>query len=141
LSARDSTVRDKILHILLADDNAVNLKLALRLLEKQGYCVTVATNGREVLAAHDREEFDLVLMDVQMPEMDGFEATTAIRAREIRTGRHLPIIAMTAHAMQGDHERCLSAGMDDYISKPIDSKELFESIANKIGVAHTVVAG
>jgi PAS domain S-box-containing protein len=141
LSARDSTVRDKILHILLADDNAVNLKLALRLLEKQGYCVTVATNGREVLAAHDREEFDLVLMDVQMPEMDGFEATTAIRAREICTGRHLPIIAMTAHAMQGDHERCLSAGMDDYISKPIDSKELFESIASKIGVAHTVVAG
>jgi CheY-like chemotaxis protein len=95
-------------------------------LEKQGHHVTVAPNGHEALAALDRESFDAVLMDVQMPEMDGFETTAAIRARERDTGRHLPIIAMTAHAMQGDRERCLAAGMDSYISKPIKARELIE---------------
>jgi two-component system sensor histidine kinase/response regulator len=88
--------------------------------------VTVASDGREALAALDRESFDVVLMDVQMPEMDGFETTAAIRAQERDTGRHLPIIAMTAHAMQGDRERCLAAGMDNYISKPIKARELIE---------------
>jgi len=116
------------LRILLAEDNAVNQKLASRLLEKGGYTVVVTANGREALEALGRQEFDLVLMDVQMPEMDGFAATAAIRAEEDRKGTHIPIIAMTAHAMTGDRERCLAAGMDGYISKPIQAKELFEAI-------------
>ncbi len=112
------------LHVLLAEDNAVNQRLAVRLLEKHGHRVTLTTNGREALAALDQENFDVVLMDVQMPEMDGFEATAAIRVREQSSGRHLPILAMTAHAMRGDQERCLAAGMDGYISKPIRVQEL-----------------
>jgi len=119
----------KKLRVLLAEDNAVNQKLATRLLEKHGHNVTVTANGREALAALDRENFDLVLMDVQMPEMDGFEATAAIRAREQHTGGHLPIIAMTAHAMQGDKERCLTAGMDSYISKPIKAQQLIDLLS------------
>ena len=115
------------LHVLLAEDNAVNQKLAARLLEKHGHQVTVTANGREALAALDQENFDVVLMDVQMPEMDGFEATAAIRVREESTGRHLPIIAMTAHAMQGDQERCLAAGMDGYIAKPIKAQRIDRS--------------
>ena len=100
----------------------------MRLLEKQGHTVTVAGNGKEALAALDKEAFDLVLMDVQMPEMDGFEATAAIRRQEQATGQHLPIIAMTAHAMKGDRERCLAAGMDGYISKPFHARELAAAI-------------
>ena len=96
--------------------------------------MTVTANGREALAALDRENFDVVLMDVQMPEMDGFDATAAIRAREQDTGRHLPIIAMTAHAMQGDRERCLAAGMDGYIAKPIQARELID-LLEKFSVA------
>jgi signal transduction histidine kinase/DNA-binding response OmpR family regulator len=114
------------LRVLLAEDNAVNQKLASRLLERRGHAVTVAANGREALAALDEENFDLVLMDVQMPEMDGFEATTAIRAREQTTGHRLTIIAMTAHAMQGDREQCLAAGMDGYLAKPINAQELYD---------------
>jgi PAS domain S-box-containing protein len=116
------------LHILLAEDNPVNQKLAERLLEKRGHTVVVAGNGREALAALAAQFFDLVLMDVQMPEVGGFEATAAIRDGEKNTGKHLPIIAMTAHAMLGDRERCLAAGMDSYISKPIHAAELFEII-------------
>lgn len=112
------------LRILLAEDNAVNQKLASRLLEKQGHNVVIAANGRQALAQLETEGFDLVLMDVQMPEMDGFEATTTIRKMEETTGTHLPIVAMTAHAMQGDKERCLAAGMDGYLSKPLNLKEL-----------------
>jgi len=114
------------LHILMAEDNPVNQKLVVRMLEKRGHTVVVAGNGKEALAAMEKERFDLVLMDVQMPEMDGFEAIAAIRKQEKLTGKHLPIVAMTAHAMKGDRERCLEAGMDDYISKPIRSDELFE---------------
>jgi len=112
------------LRILLVEDNAVNQVLALRLLEKRGHTVAVAGNGKEALTALEKQSFDLVLMDVQMPEMDGFEATIAIREKEKTSGNHVPIIAMTAHAMVGDKERCLEAGMDDYISKPIRPEEL-----------------
>jgi CheY-like chemotaxis protein len=114
------------LHVLLAEDNAVNQKIACRFLEKAGHHVTLASHGRQALAAIERENFDVVLMDVQMPEMDGFEATAAIRAQERDTGKRLPIIAMTAHAMAGDRERCLAAGMDNYIAKPISARELIE---------------
>ena len=114
--------------ILLAEDNEVNQKLAVRILEKRGYTVTVANNGREALAALERQNFDLMLMDVQMPEMGGFEATAAIRERERRTQTHLPIVAMTAHAMKGDRERCLEAGMDGYVTKPIQPELLFDTI-------------
>jgi signal transduction histidine kinase/DNA-binding response OmpR family regulator len=117
------------LRVLLVEDNAVNQRLASRLLEKRGYDVTVTGNGCEALAALDKEEFDIALMDVQMPEMDGLEATAAIRAREKATGRHLRIIAMTAHAMEGDREQCLAAGMDDYISKPIKAQQLYDLLA------------
>ena len=116
------------LRILLAEDNPVNQKLAVRLLDKQGFDVLVRGNGRQALEASDLERFDLILMDVQMPEMDGLQATAQIRERERRTGQHVPIIAMTAHAMQGDRERFLAAGMDDYISKPIKPQELYSLI-------------
>jgi PAS domain S-box-containing protein len=119
--------------ILLAEDNAVNQTLALRLLEKRGYIVSIACNGREAVAALEKETFDVVLMDIQMPEMDGFEATATIRERERPTGRHTPIVAMTAHALKGDEERCLSAGMDAYISKPIRTNELFSTIKKVLG--------
>jgi signal transduction histidine kinase/DNA-binding response OmpR family regulator len=115
--------------ILLAEDNPVNQYFALRLLQKRGYEVVLAGSGREVLAALEKQTFDLILMDVQMPEMDGFEATAAIREKEKATGTHVPIVAMTAHAMAGDRERCLAAGMDNYVSKPIRSQELFAAIA------------
>ncbi|MBZ5592452.1 MAG: response regulator [Acidobacteriia bacterium] len=121
-------VRMRPLRILLADDNTVNQKVAVRLLEKHGHEVVVTENGREVLAALAEQCFDLVLMDVQMPEMDGLEATAVIRETERRTGAHLPIVAMTAHAMKGDEERCLNAGMDDYVSKPITPSELFAAV-------------
>jgi two-component system sensor histidine kinase/response regulator len=116
------------LRILLAEDNAVNQMLALRLLEKRGHTTVLANNGKEAVEALRERAFDLVLMDVQMPEMSGFEATARIRAYEKPNGRHTPIIAMTAHAMTGDRERCLEAGMDGYISKPISPQELFEII-------------
>jgi len=112
------------LRILLAEDNTVNQKLAVRLLQKWGHAVSVADNGHEALQRVEDEAFDVVLMDVQMPQLDGLAATAAIRAREQYTGTHLPIIAMTAHAMKGDRERCLAAGMDDYVSKPLKTAEL-----------------
>jgi PAS domain S-box-containing protein len=115
------------LRILLAEDNPVNQKLALRLLEKAGHAVVVVVTGREALAAVEREPFDLVLMDVQMPEMDGLEATAALRRRE-GAARRLPIIAMTACALKEDRERCLAAGMDAYVAKPIHRDELFRAI-------------
>lgn len=114
------------LSILLAEDNVVNQKVALRFLQKQGHRVVVAGNGKEALRILNEQPFDVVLMDVQMPEMSGFEATACIRAAEQGTSRHIPIIAMTAHAMKGDRERCLAAGMDDYLAKPIDAQDLAE---------------
>jgi len=125
---RAAALGDGRLRILLAEDNRVNQLLAVRLLEKRGHEVTVVNNGREALEALDREIFDLVLMDMQMPEMDGFEATASIRRLEQATGRHMPIIAMTAHAMKGDEEKCLEAGLDGYLSKPIDPDRLYETV-------------
>ena len=102
--------------------------LVLCLLEKRGHRVVPARNGKDALAALESQQFDLVLMDVQMPEMDGFDATKLIRSGEQKSGRHIPIIAMTAHAMKGDQERCLEAGMDAYVTKPVQSKGLLETI-------------
>jgi CheY-like chemotaxis protein len=121
------------LHLLVADDNSVNQRLTTSLLERRGHRVTVVSNGKEALAALDRQPFDAVLMDVQMPEMGGFEATAAIRTRERGTGAHLPIIAMTAHAMKGDRERCVEAGMDEYVTKPLDSRRLCQ-VVEHIGI-------
>jgi CheY-like chemotaxis protein len=124
-SLREARSRSRV---LLVEDNMVNQTLAVRLLEKRGYIVSAAGDGRQAVTTLEKEEFDVVLMDVQMPEMDGFEATAAIREREQSTGRHIPIIAMTAHALKGDEDRCLAAGMDAYISKPIRTNELFATI-------------
>jgi len=126
-------VAQRPLRILVAEDNPVNQRVTLYVLQKAGHSALAVGNGKEALTALQRETIDVVLMDVQMPEMDGFEATAAIRAEEARTGRHLPIVAMTAHAMKGDRERCVQAGMDDYVSKPIQSAELLR-------VIHSVMA-
>jgi signal transduction histidine kinase/CheY-like chemotaxis protein len=116
------------LRVLLAEDNAVNQKLAVRILEKHGHRVTVAANGRQAVEALSRDQFDAILMDVQMPEMSGLEATAEIRRSERGSQRHIPIIAMTAHAMKGDREQCLQCGMDAYLSKPIRPQELLETL-------------
>lgn len=118
------------LNILLAEDNPVNQKLAVKILEKMGHTISVASNGIEVLDILENDHFQMILMDVQMPVMDGFEATKAIRDKEKLTGGHLPIVAMTAHAMIGDKEKCLAVGMDGYVSKPINPNELSSVIEN-----------
>jgi PAS domain S-box-containing protein len=118
------------IRVLLVEDNAVNRMLAQRLLQKRGFEVSIAVDGREAIQATQSAEFDLILMDIQMPEMDGFEATAEIRKREKFTGRRTPVIALTAHAMNEDRERCLSAGMDAYVTKPINPAELFRVIQN-----------
>jgi CheY-like chemotaxis protein len=117
------------LRILLAEDTVVNQRLALRILEKEGYQVALAKNGREALALWRSQPFDLILMDIQMPEMDGFQATSAIRHAEATANTHISIVALTAHAMTGDRERCLAAGMDDYLSKPLRKSDLLEMVA------------
>jgi len=119
--------------VLLAEDNKVNQMLAVALLKKRGYDVTVADNGREAFDLVQRSEFDVVLMDVQMPELDGFEVTALVRASEADSSRRLPIIAVTAHAMEGDRQRCLEAGMDDYVGKPIDPDKLEAAIQRWTG--------
>ena len=125
-SLHDAREPASSLRVLLAEDNPVNQRLASRLLEKRGHSVVVAGNGVEALEAVAKESFDLVFMDVQMPVMDGFEATMAIRKREEPGGMRLPVVALTAHAMKGDREKCLAAGMDGYLTKPIRPQELDE---------------
>jgi CheY-like chemotaxis protein len=124
----------KSLRVLLAEDNRVNQKIAIRLLEKRGHHAVLAVNGKEALEALAQGSFDLVLMDVHMPDMDGLEATIAIREKEKSTGLHQPVVAMTALAMKGDRERCLAAGMDGYLSKPIDLKQLDAVLAAYAGI-------
>jgi two-component system sensor histidine kinase/response regulator len=131
------------LNILLAEDNAVNRVLAQRLLQKQGHTVTSVNNGIEALQLWEENQsrqFDIILMDVQMPEMDGLQAATRIRERELGTGAHIPIIAVTARAMKGDRERCLAAGMDGYISKPINPAELAKVIQLTVPAGAKIVA-
>jgi CheY-like chemotaxis protein len=132
-SSVDEDVARRPLQIMVVEDNIVNQKVAEAMLKKRGHSVVIASNGREALDRYEKESFELILMDVQMPEMDGFEATKLIRGKEKADGSYVPIVAMTAHAMKGDRERCLAAGMDDYISKPIREAALFsviESLAN-----------
>jgi signal transduction histidine kinase/CheY-like chemotaxis protein len=126
------------LRVLLAEDNPVNRTLAVRLLEREGYQVKVACDGREALAAFEADPFDLALVDIQMPELDGFEVTAAIRRHEAQHGGHLPIIAMTAHAMKGDDERCRAAGMDGYVSKPIIAGRLFDEMESVLAASSRV---
>lgn len=128
-SLGDARDRSEVLRILVAEDNLVNQRLVVRLLEKRGHRVVVSGNGKEALAALEKNAFDLILMDVQMPEMDGFEATAAIRKKETGSGLHQIIVALTAHAMKGDQEKCVAAGMDGYLSKPIRLHELDEMLA------------
>ncbi len=116
------------LRILLAEDNAVNRQVATRLLEKQGHTIIAASDGREALAILERESIDLILMDVQMPDIDGLEATRTIRRKEKSSGGHIPIISVTAHVMKGDRENCLAAGADEYVSKPLEISELLDAI-------------
>jgi two-component system, sensor histidine kinase and response regulator len=124
---------ERPLRILLAEDHAVNRRLARYMLEKKGHTVITAEDGRQALALLETETVDLILMDVQMPGMDGLEATRVIRARETAGGRRVPIVALTAHAMSGDRDYCLAAGMDDYLTKPIRAEDLHRVLAS-VGV-------
>jgi CheY-like chemotaxis protein len=129
-SLYDARDPKSVLSVLLVEDNAVNQRLATRMLEKRGHRVTLAGNGLEALEAIAKRSFDLVLMDIQMPEMDGFQATAAIREKENGTNARLPVVALTAHAMKGDREKCLAAGMDGYLTKPIRPRELDDILEN-----------
>ena len=135
ISILDAAGPPQPLQILLAEDNPVNQKLAVRLLERRGHCVTLASTGREAIAAFERARFDLVLMDVQMPDMDGLEATMEIRARERQAGLHTPIVALTAHALKGDRDRCVAAGMDGYINKPIEADRFIQVVEETVNRA------
>jgi CheY-like chemotaxis protein len=131
------------LRILVVEDNPINQVVMMELLEKLGHTVVTASSGSEAMAALARQPFDAVLMDVQMPEMSGWEVTTQIREREHQTGRHLPIIGVTAFAMTGDRERCLEAGMDDYLAKPLQAPELVDALTRLVpaGARHDSRAG
>jgi CheY-like chemotaxis protein len=124
------------LDILVAEDNPINQKIATAMLGKMGHRITLAANGVDTISQWTKAQFDLILMDVQMPEMDGLEATRRIRKIETTTGKHIPIIAVTANAMQGDREICLAAGMDDYIPKPIRPQLLVDTIQRLVAAAH-----
>jgi CheY-like chemotaxis protein len=124
------------LSILVTEDNEVSRSLAGRLLAKEGHTVTAARTGMEALNLYEHGVFDLILMDIQMPDMDGFQVTAEIRQRERMTGEHIPIIAVTAHAIRGDRERCLDAGMDEYLSKPIRPGEL-TAVIRKVSTSRT----
>jgi CheY-like chemotaxis protein len=128
-SGPEPTAPIRPLRVLVAEDNRVNQMVIVRLLEKVGHRVDVAANGHETLSALALASYDLVLMDCQMPEMDGFEATRAIREAERATGTHIPIVALTANALEGDRERCLAVGMDDYLAKPITPRALTAALA------------
>jgi CheY-like chemotaxis protein len=123
------------LRILLAEDNVVNRTLAIRVLERRGHTVLVAENGREALEILERERVDAILMDIQMPEMDGFQATAAIREKEKGSGDRVPIVALTANAMRGDGERCLAQGMDAYLAKPFRIADLDRVLGEVTGAA------
>ncbi|HMC90523.1 MAG TPA: ATP-binding protein, partial [Gemmataceae bacterium] len=137
---RPTRVAARALDVLVAEDNPVNQKLVVNLLQKRGHRVTVAPNGKFACEALETEAFDVLLMDLQMPVMGGLEATTLIRRREQATGQHIPIIAMTAHAMKGDRERCLEAGMDGYVPKPIQARELLQAIEELIPTGAAIAA-
>ncbi len=128
MAQRRARTASQPLRILLAEDNPVNQEVAVHLIERRGHSVIVAENGRQAIEALERHKFDLVLMDVQMPEMGGLEANTNHSRKGKTSGQHLPIIAMTAHAMQGDREQCLEAGMDGYLAKPIDPKTFLQTV-------------
>jgi len=132
--ARPKKVRsgDRPLRILLAEDNIVNQKMAARMLEKKGWEVQPADNGQQVLNYLEKDQFDLILMDAQMPVMDGYEATKQIREKEKETGEHIPIVALTARAMSGDRQKCIDSGMDGYVSKPIDREKLYEAVTELV---------
>jgi CheY-like chemotaxis protein len=136
---RSVRVNQMSLNILLAEDNRVNQVLAVRLLEKAGHRVTVASDGQAALDAwihaQDENAFDLILMDVQMPKLDGLVVTAMIREAELVSGQHMHIVAMTAHAMSGDRDKCIAAGMDDYLSKPIVQRELWEVLGKRFPAA------
>lgn len=131
-SLQDARDPMAVLRILVAEDNAVNQRLIVRMLEKRGHRVVLAADGRQAIEALNQGSFDLVLMDVQMPEMDGLAATRSIREKEEKTGKHQPIIALTAHAMVGDRDRCLAGGMDGYLAKPIRPQELDRILENYV---------
>jgi two-component system, sensor histidine kinase and response regulator len=135
---QNPAAQSKVLHILLAEDNRVNQMVASRILEKMGHTITVANNGAEALALLAAHSFDLVLMDIQMPQMDGLTATKTLRQQETTTRFHLPVVAMTAHAMKGDRERCLQAGMDGYVSKPVNGRDLELAIAKAMNLTSSV---
>ena len=124
---------EDILHILIAEDNDVNRRLAVRQIERAGHAVTAVSNGKKALEVSREHIFDVILMDVHMPEMDGIEATRRIRQRERTTGNHVPIIALTAGAMKQDRDACLDAGMDAYLSKPIQPTELLSTVSSVLG--------
>jgi len=141
--SRSTTVRSegsRRLRVLVAEDNAVNQKVVMGFLDRAGHAAVVVSTGAEVLTALERHDFDVVLMDLQMPEIDGFEATRAIRRQERSTGGHIPIVALTAHVAKGDAERCLEAGMDAYISKPLRARDLFAAIESALDPARATRA-